>query len=352
MLVGTVEGHGRTALLALAIAWCAWACTMDTTPIAFEGNGGNARARSGVLPVPGDPGAAGAAAPVAPTPPVSEPADDGAGAAEPVAEDREPASEGAPADDPPPATEEPVAADDPPPEPADPDPVEPPPDPVDPVEPPAAPPDPVEPPPEPEVLPRCVRATGDVVLDAPIAVGSGEVFDGGCQRFRAAWPGGGEDPDPLFRLEDGARLINVMLGTPTADGIHAHGDALLENVVWERVGDDALTLREEGTVTIAGGSAAYGTNTIFQINAPGTLHVTDFVAHDADKLVRQNGGTTFRAEVILERCDIARMAEAIFRTDSNTSTVTMRDSRYSRIGEALFMGVNPLNVTLSGNVEY
>jgi pectate lyase C len=46
------------------------------------------------------------------------------------------------------------------------------------------------------------------------------------------------------------------------------------------------------------------------------------------------------------------MAEAIFRTDSSSSSVTMTNTRYSNIGEELFMGVSSGNITTSNNTEY
>jgi pectate lyase C len=57
-------------------------------------------------------------------------------------------------------------------------------------------------------------------------------------------------------------------------------------------------------------------------------------------------------EVVIDRCDISSMDEAIFRTDSNSSTVTMTNTRYSDIGEALFIGVASGNITQSNNTEY
>jgi pectate lyase C len=46
------------------------------------------------------------------------------------------------------------------------------------------------------------------------------------------------------------------------------------------------------------------------------------------------------------------MDEAIFRTDSSVSTVRMTNTRYSMIGDELFMGVTPANVTTSNNTQY
>ena len=194
------------------------------------------------------------------------------------------------------------------------------------------------------------------VVNATIIVRAGETFDGGGRRYTAGSALGdgsqSEDQKPVFRLESGARIRNVVLGAPAADGIHTYGDVTLENIVWEDVGEDALTIKASGNVVLNGGSATMADDKIFQINAASTFRVSNFRAWDAGKFIRQNGGTTFRVDVFIDRCDISNMDEAIFRTDSPVSTVTMSNTRYSNIGDELFMGVNPANIRLSGNTEY
>jgi pectate lyase C len=194
------------------------------------------------------------------------------------------------------------------------------------------------------------------VLQATLVVKTGETFDGEGLRFTAgAALGDGSQSEtqlPLFKLEPGARLINIVLGAPAADGIHTYGDAQLENIVWEDIGEDALTIKESGTVVLDGGSARDGTDKVFQINAPSTFRVSNFQARNAGKFIRQNGKTTFKVEVFIDRCDIADMDEAIFRTDSASSTVDMTNTRYSNIGEQLFIGVQPANITTASNTEY
>ncbi|MET0284645.1 MAG: pectate lyase [Polyangiales bacterium] len=189
-----------------------------------------------------------------------------------------------------------------------------------------------------------------------IVVAAGQTYDGSGKRFVAGPEVGdgsqGEDQKPVFKLEKGAKLRNVVIGAPAADGIHCHGDAQLENIVWEDIGEDALTIKESGTVELRGGSARMGSDKVFQINAASTFRVYDFRADDAGKFIRQNGGTTFKVDVQIERCDISNMKESIFRTDSDTSTVTMSDTRYSKIGKELFMGVAARNVTQRNNTEY
>lgn len=194
------------------------------------------------------------------------------------------------------------------------------------------------------------------VVEETIVVEAGQTFDGQGRRYVAGDALGdgsqSESQKPVFRLEDGARLVNVVLGAPAADGIHTYGDVTLANIVWEDVGEDALTIKEEGEVTLDGGSAALAEDKIFQINAASTFRVSNFTASSAGKFIRQNGGTSFRVDVFIDACDISDMDEAIFRTDSSVSTVTMTDTRYSNIGGELFIGVTPANVQVSNNREY
>jgi pectate lyase C len=197
------------------------------------------------------------------------------------------------------------------------------------------------------------------VLQATIVVKAGQTFDGEGKRFIAGTALGdgsqSETQQPLFKLEDGAKLRNVVLGAPAADGIHCHGDVELENIVWEDIGEDALTIKASGTVVLNGGSARNGDDKVFQINAASTFRLSNFQASDAGKLIRQNGGTKFKVDVFIDACDIANMGEAIFRTDSDSSTVNMTNTRYSNIGEEgdeLFLGVAPANVTTSNNTQY
>ncbi|KYG10662.1 pectate lyase [Sorangium cellulosum] len=200
--------------------------------------------------------------------------------------------------------------------------------------------------------------TGDGgVVGATIVVKRGETFDGGGKRFIADRDklGDGsqkEGQKPVFKLEDGAKLKNVVLGAPAADGIHTYGNVTLENIVWEDIGEDALTVKESGTVVINGGSAKNGEDKVFQINAASTFRVSNFKAENAGKFIRQNGGTTFKVDVGIDRCDISKMKESIFRTDSSSSSVTMTNTRYSDIGKELFMGVSSSKISTSNNTEY
>jgi pectate lyase C len=211
-------------------------------------------------------------------------------------------------------------------------------------------------PPTPTVK-NCAQVGPSQTVNATIVVPSGQTFDGNCQRFIAnsetLGDGGQEEGQlPVFEIHTGGTLLNVVLGAPAADGIHTLGNATLKNVIWEDIGEDAMTIARPGTVVLDGGSAQKGADKVFQINAESTFRVSNFKAWDAGKFIRQNGDTSFTAHVFIDRCDISDMEESIFRTDSGTSTVSMTNTRYSDIGEELFMGVADGNVTESNNDEY
>ena len=100
---------------------------------------------------------------------------------------------------------------------------------------------------------------------------------------------------------------------------------------------------------------------VFQINAASTFRLSNFKASNAGKLIRQNGGTTFKVEVFIDKCDISSMEETIFRVDpaASQSRVTMTNTRYSKIGDddstdpaVLFRDVAAANRSLSANTHY
>jgi hypothetical protein len=202
----------------------------------------------------------------------------------------------------------------------------------------------------------CPNPGNGGVLNSTVVVRSGQTYDGGCKRFTAGSSLGdgsqSESQSPMFRLESGAKLVNVVLGAPAADGIHTYGNVALENVTWQDVGEDALTIKASGTVTLNGGSATAADDKIFQVNAASTFRISNFRASNAGKMIRQNGGTTYKVAIFIDRCDISNMRESIFRTDSSSSTVSMTNTRYSRIGSTLFMGVSSTNITTSNNTQY
>lgn len=211
----------------------------------------------------------------------------------------------------------------------------------------------------------CTTSSGEYSgndIKATIVVEKGQVFDGECKTFRAdpSTLGAGDQSEgqkPVFRV-NGGTLQNVILGKSAADGIHIYGDALLKNVHWLDIGEDALTVKAAANLTIDCGSSNLGEDKTFQVNAASTIVIRNFTAKNAGKFMRQNGDTTFKMSVTIDHCDISNMAECIYRTDSATSTVTMTNTRYTGIGDGLFIfGSNVVNgssnqSTVSNNQRY
>jgi len=134
-------------------------------------------------------------------------------------------------------------------------------------------------------------------------------FDGGLERFIAGKElgdgGQGESQKPIFDLEDGATIKNVIIGAPAADGIHCLGSCTLENVWWEDVGEDAATFKgtkASQTMTINGGGARKAADKVFQHNGPGTMIIKNFEVEDFGKLYRSCGNckTQYARHVVLE----------------------------------------------------
>lgn len=137
------------------------------------------------------------------------------------------------------------------------------------------------------------------VVNEPIVVKKGEVFDGKGQTFTAGNKlgdgGQSENQRPLFILEDGASLKNVVIGDNGADGVHVHGDAKVDNVHWTNVGEDALTVKpnkegKKANVEITNSSAQGANDKIFQLNADANITIDNFKAKDFGSFLRTNGG--------------------------------------------------------------
>jgi pectate lyase C len=190
----------------------------------------------------------------------------------------------------------------------------------------------------------CTSSSGEYSgnnIKSTIVIDSGENYDGGCKTYRAdpSTLGDGsqaEGQSPVFRV-NGGTLSNVILGASAADGIHIYGNTTLKNIHWLDIGEDAMTIKAAATMTLDCGSSNQGEDKTFQVNAASTITIKNFTAKNAGKFMRQNGDTTFKMSVTIDHCDISGMDECIYRTDSTTSTVTMTNTRYSNIGDSLFI---------------
>lgn len=137
-----------------------------------------------------------------------------------------------------------------------------------------------------------------------------------------------ENQEPLFKLADGAILKNVILGEPAADGIHCNGSCRLQNVWWERVGEDAATFRGQtgqDVMIVQGGGATGAVDKVFQSNRYGTFIIKDFYVESFGKLFRSCGNCSMQGKrkVIVEDVTAvaAKHSEALVGINTNYGDV-------------------------------
>jgi pectate lyase-like protein len=133
-----------------------------------------------------------------------------------------------------------------------------------------------------------------VQLPATQVVAAGQVFDGGNKRYNLSGGSQSEGQPPVFDVQEGGTVRNVIIGPLAADGIHCRGNCTLDHVWWEDIGEDAATaLGPAGTVmTISCGAAYNGSDKTFQFNGRGEMRISNFYVGKAGKLVRSCGDCT------------------------------------------------------------
>ncbi|WQF78804.1 Putative pectate lyase PlyH/PlyE, pectin lyase/virulence factor [Colletotrichum destructivum] len=146
-------------------------------------------------------------------------------------------------------------------------------------------------------------ANETVVLKEALYILPGQVFDGGMKRYERQEgscneQAEGTDADAVFNLMPGSTIRNVIIGKHQAEGIHALGDAWVENVWWEDVCEDALTSKGLNTqLRVIGGGARGASDKIFQDNAlGGKFTITGFYAQDFGNFYRSCGNCVLQTK--------------------------------------------------------
>ncbi|KAL0579475.1 hypothetical protein V5O48_002517 [Marasmius crinis-equi] len=138
-----------------------------------------------------------------------------------------------------------------------------------------------------------------------------DTFDGGNVRFdrgEGACQGQNEggDSDAVFILQSGATLQNVVIGANQAEGVHCLGPCNLNNVWFEDVCEDAITIKQSsGTSNIIGGGAKSADDKVVQHNGAGTVKIDSFCVQKFGKLYRSCGncGSQYQRSVIISQID-------------------------------------------------
>lgn len=135
---------------------------------------------------------------------------------------------------------------------------------------------------------------GTTQLAGTVRVPAGTTFVGNGTRYTLGGGSQAEGQPPLWILENGATIRDVVIGTGASDGIHCVGSCTIQNVWWEDIGEDAATgLGPAGSVmTVNCGGAFQGDDKTFQHNGRGEVRISNFKANDAGKLYRSCGDCT------------------------------------------------------------
>lgn len=174
------------------------------------------------------------------------------------------------------------------------------------------------------------QAAGESTLSEPMVV-TGE-FDGGMVRFGRGVDCSGQseggDSDAVFQIEEGGTLKNVIIGADQSEGVHCMGACTIENVWWEAVCEDALTIKQESGVSyVIGGGAKGAEDKVIQHNGGGTVSVSGFYVSDFGKLYRSCGNckTMYERHVILDNIIADGGSATLVGINSNykdTATIT------------------------------
>jgi hypothetical protein len=131
----------------------------------------------------------------------------------------------------------------------------------------------------------------NTVYDGKMALHNGSGSGDFAKDCSAAGTGAQGTTDPLFELEDGATIQNVIVGSHGADGIHCKGSCTIKNVWFPYVCDDMVTAASgsSGTVTIDGGGAKNAHDKLFQDNSHGKFIIQNFYGEKLGKMYRACG---------------------------------------------------------------
>jgi pectate lyase len=136
--------------------------------------------------------------------------------------------------------------------------------------------------------------TETVQFNQTRVVAVGEVFDGQNKRYNLSGGSQSEGQPPVFEVQEGGVVRNVIIGSLAADGIHCKGNCTLDHVWWEDIGEDAATaMGPVGTImNVTCGAAFNGSDKTFQFNGRGELHISKFYVEKSGKLARTCGDCT------------------------------------------------------------
>ncbi|PLB53560.1 pectate lyase [Aspergillus steynii IBT 23096] len=138
---------------------------------------------------------------------------------------------------------------------------------------------------------------GSVTFDEPKIINGNITFDGGMKTYGRGvecTEGEGGDSDAVFIIQSGGTLKNAIIGKDQVEGVHCASPCTVENVWWEAVCEDALSLKEgSGPYNVRGGGAQGAQDKLWQQviqhNSAGAVNIEDFTVYNFGKLYHSCG---------------------------------------------------------------
>lgn len=161
-----------------------------------------------------------------------------------------------------------------------------------------------------------------VTLTQTYVIAAGATYDGGGNTIKAVGMGDGgqsESQKAFFQLSSGSTLKNCVLSAPGVDGVHYYGNGTVNNVKWQDVGEDAITIKAGGTCTLSSSSGTSAYDKFGQCNAAATWTMSAVRETTCGKIIRQNGGSTYTCKFYYDHVTSTNCKEAIGRTDSSST---------------------------------
>lgn len=149
--------------------------------------------------------------------------------------------------------------------------------------------------------------------------GKGEVLTADASTMSDGKGGQSEKQKPLFILCPGAGLKNVTITDPGCEGVHMMGDNVLDNIVWEHVGEDAASVRSYfpgGKITIKNCQAYQARDKVFQFNTSCDVKIENFTGNVMGKLVKHMASSDVPFSIDLNNITVSNVMSAVVLSES------------------------------------
>jgi len=158
---------------------------------------------------------------------------------------------------------------------------------------------------------------------------NGTTYDGGGETIISDIYDFERSGYPVFRVTNGA-VKNVVI-THTIDGACGGawlfgGNCTIENITMSSLSDAAaVSVRKPGIYSVSNCTFNGSSDRPFQINDLCDITYKNIKANYGDRLIRQNGGTTWKCTVYIDTANLTNFGTCIGRSDSAVTTFFYRN---------------------------